>query len=132
MRSLLALLLLAAAIFATYDYARERSKGNREELARVIAVTRGDPGRGRAAIAQRGCGGCHDIPGIVGAHGRVGPPLDGFAQRAMIGGVVANETGALVRWLQDPRAIDPKTGMPTLGLDEQEARDVAAFLYRLN
>jgi cytochrome c1 len=50
----------------------------------------------------------------------------------MIAGVVANDAVALTRWLQDPRALDPKTGMPALGLDESEARDVAAYLLTLD
>jgi cytochrome c len=131
-RNLFAALMLLLALFASYDFARERSKATREAMAHAIAVTSGDPGRGREAIAQRGCGGCHDIPGIVGAGGRVGPPLKAFAQRAMIGGVVANDSDALIRWLQDPRSVDPKSGMPNLGLDEREARDIAAYLYLLN
>jgi cytochrome c len=29
----------------------------------------------------------------------------------------------------DPRGLDPKTRMPQTGISEQEARDVAAYLY---
>jgi cytochrome c2 len=127
-----AVVMLVLAIGATFDLTRYRTKATRERLAHAVALTNGDPGRGRAAITQRGCGGCHEIPGIVGAGGRVGPPLKGFAGRAMIGGVVANDTGALVQWLRDPRSIDPKSGMPNLGLGEAEARDVAAYLFMLD
>lgn len=79
-------------------------------------------------FCERGCGGCHTIPGIVGAKATVGPPLAGFATRGLVGGVVRNDTEHLAQWLQDPRAIDPKSGMPNLGIDENEARDIAAFL----
>jgi cytochrome c len=34
----------------------------------------GDPSKGEALIRKLGCGSCHDIPGIIGAHGMVGPP----------------------------------------------------------
>lgn len=33
---------------------------------------------------------------------------------------------------RDDLGIDPKTAMPNVGLSEQEARDVAAFLYTLD
>jgi cytochrome c2 len=131
-RNVLAAVLLLLTLYASYDFARERTKATRERMAHAIAATHGDPGHGRAAIVQRGCGGCHQIPGIVGAGGRVGPPLKGFATRAMIGGVVSNNSQALIAWLQDPRSIDPKSGMPRLGLDEREARDIAAYLYLLD
>jgi hypothetical protein len=29
----------------------------------------------------------------------------------------------------NPRAIDPKTAMPDLGLDRQTAQDIAGYLY---
>jgi cytochrome c1 len=38
----------------------------------------------------------------------------------------------LVPWILDPRALDPDTAMPGLGLTEREARDAAAYLYTLD
>jgi cytochrome c1 len=86
---------------------------------------------GRDAILSRHCGACHDIPGVVGAHGVVGPPLDSFARRTFVAGLLPNTPPNLVRWLREPQRIDPLSAMPTLGLDEQEARNVAAYLYSL-
>jgi cytochrome c1 len=37
-----------------------------------------------------------------------------------------------VAWLLDPPQIDPLTAMPAPGISEAEARDVAAYLYRLH
>jgi cytochrome c1 len=74
---------------------------------------------------------CHTIPGVLGARGIVGPPLTAFAHRAFIGGTIPNTPTNLVRWVLDPPAVDPRTAMPDLGLREQQARDVAAFLYTL-
>ena len=71
------------------------------------------------------------IPGISEAEGDVGPPLTDFGQRKFIAGAVANNEGNLVRWLLDPDAVEPGTVMPDLGLSEQEAHDVAAYLYSL-
>jgi cytochrome c1 len=90
-----------------------------------------DPGRGADAIRARACGACHEIPRIPGARGRVGPSLDGFADRPLIAGVVPNTAGELVAWLRDPPAIQPRTAMPALALSEREAQDIAAFLYTL-
>ena len=50
---------------------------------------------------------------------------------AYIGGVLPNRPMMLTAWLRDPPAIDPATAMPALGLSEAEARDMAAYLYRL-
>lgn len=88
-----------------------------------------DAGRGRAAIVRHGCGACHVIPGIRTARGRVGPQLVDFANQMYVAGVLANVPENLVRWLQDPRGVDPLTAMPDLGVTEQEARDMAAYLY---
>ncbi|WP_173977924.1 cytochrome c family protein [Magnetospirillum sp. UT-4] len=91
----------------------------------------GDPERGRAVIARYECGACHRIPGITGARGKVGPPLAGFARRAMIAGTLPNRPEALLAWLRDPPAQVKGTAMPALGLSEQEAGDAAAYLYTL-
>jgi cytochrome c len=99
--------------------------------ARVHALTGGDADRGRALLAREPCGGCHEIPGVAGAQGRVGPPLSHFAGRAFIGGRATNTPDNLVRWIQDPRQIEPGTAMPPTPLSEREARDVAAYLYTL-
>ena len=92
-------------------------------------ATGGDASRGATIIRQRGCGACHVIDGIAGAHGQVGPSLQDFAARAYIAGSLTNTPDEAVRWIMDPRAIDPNTVMPDLGLSETEARDVAAHLY---
>jgi cytochrome c len=98
--------------------------------ARAYAVySGGDPQRGAQVINMKKCGSCHVIPGINGAAGLVGPPLGSFARRTFIAGEVANTPDNLVRWVMNPQAIEPHTAMPNLGLTEQQARDVAAFLY---
>jgi hypothetical protein len=82
-------------------------------------------------VADIGCGVCHRIPRVPGAHGVVGPSLEAFGRRALIAGIVANEPGTLVRWVQDAPSIAPETGMPDLPLSDRQALDVAAFLYTL-
>jgi len=96
---------------------------------RPSAVAGGDVRRGAQVIADFNCGSCHDIPGIRGAEGMVGPPLAHFARRSFIAGQLPNTPENLVRWVKDPPAVEPGTAMPALGLSDQQARDVAAYLY---
>lgn len=106
------------------------SCGNYPE--RVGAVSSGgDIHKGAAAITRYGCGSCHTIPGISGAYGRVGSPLTGIADRQYIAGVLQNTPDGMVRWIQDPHAIDEKTAMPNLGVTRQDAIDIAAYIYTL-
>jgi cytochrome c1 len=94
-------------------------------------VAGGDAERGKVAIGRYGCGACHTIPGIRGARGLVGPPLEDLARRVYVAGVLQNEPENLVRWIADPPAVDPQTAMPNLGVTDSDARDIAEFLYRL-
>lgn len=95
-------------------------------------VNGGDPARGRQAIATHGCGGCHVIPGVRGADGRVGPSLKDFGNQMYIAGQLPNTPDYLIPWLQNPQRYAPGTAMPNLPVTEAEARDVAAFLYAVD
>lgn len=94
-------------------------------------VPGGSPGAGAQLIESFRCGACHMIPGIKGADGLVGPPLILFARRTYVAGELPNTPDNLIRWIRDPPAVEPRTAMPALGLTEQQARDVAAYLYTL-
>lgn len=91
----------------------------------------GNPRAGLRAISQYMCATCHTIPGVSGADKNVGPPLNGIATRRYIGGVLRNTPQNMVRWLLDPQQVDPQSAMPNLRLREQDARDIAAYLYTL-
>ncbi len=91
-----------------------------------------DANRGRTAVTQHACNGCHTIPGITGSDVHVGPPLRGMARRRLIAGAVPNTPEQMVRWLTDPRSIDPQTTMPAMQVSDQDARDIAAFLATLD
>jgi cytochrome c len=84
---------------------------------------------GRRLIASYGCGSCHSIPGVAGANAMAGPPLAHFYERSYIAGKLPNTQENLVKWIQDPQQIDPGTAMPNLGVTEDEASDIAAYLY---
>lgn len=124
-----ALLVLGAALLAVVAGDLLVRGPRRVPTRAAWSVAGGDPDRGRAAIERHGCGSCHVIPGIREARGRVGPQLVDFASQMYVAGVLANVPENLVRWLQDPRAVDPLTAMPDLGVTEEEARDMAAYLY---
>lgn len=92
----------------------------------------GDAEAGKAATLRYLCATCHVIPGVVGAGRHVGPPLSGIAGRSYLGGVLVNTPENMVRWLKNPQQFDPLSAMPPLGLSDQDARDIAAFMYTLD
>lgn len=87
--------------------------------------------RGSVLIEQVGCGSCHIIPGIGSAVGLVGPPLNHMASRIFIAGLLRNTPQNMVTWLMDPQKIVPNNAMPDMGLTEQQAQDITAYLYTL-
>lgn len=94
-------------------------------------VAGGEASHAPAAMRAYGCVSCHTIPGVRGADSRVGPPLAGFARRRFIAGRVPNEPEELVRWILHPQGTKPGTAMPDMGVSDQHARDIAAYLYTL-
>jgi mono/diheme cytochrome c family protein len=115
---------------APADY-RRRAATAALPQARTEPLLPADAKRGARAMHQYACATCHAIPGIVGASKPVGPPLQGMAARAFVGGVVPNTPENLERFLRDPQAISPQSAMPALGVREQDARDIAAYLLTL-
>jgi cytochrome c len=91
----------------------------------------GNMQRGKALIHEYGCGSCHDIQGVDGAHGLVGPSLDRIGNRTFIAGVLLNTPDNLIRWLKDPPAVDSMTAMPNMQLTDRDTKDIAAYLYTL-
>lgn len=94
-------------------------------------VEGGDVRRGKSLVQAMGCAHCHTIPGVPHADGNVGPPLIKFADRTFIAGMLRNEPANLQQWLRHPQQVVPGNAMPEMGIDEQQARDIAAFLYTL-
>jgi cytochrome c len=116
---------LAAASVVTWFGAEKATKRKAEQSTGGIVE------RGRELVLHHGCGSCHAISEVPGAEGLVGPRLDQIASRVYIAGVLVNTPENLIRWIQDPPAVDPMTAMPNLRLKDQEVRDVAAFLQTL-
>ena len=92
-------------------------------------VVGGDADRGRTALARYECGVCHVIPGVPDAVGRVGPALDDYSRRSYVAGKFPNEPETLVRWIVDAPSMAPQTAMPAIAMSDQEAKDMAAYLY---
>ncbi len=98
------------------------------------AVPGGDVQLGLRLVTQYQCGACHVIPGVQGADGKsdgAGPSLDYIGRLSYIAGGIPNQPANMVQWLRVPHAVKPGTEMPPMGLTEQEARHMAAFLYTL-
>jgi mono/diheme cytochrome c family protein len=125
--------LLAAiglvVLVATGWLAMKELERKQRNIAVAEAITGGDPTRAAAWVARYGCGGCHTIPGLPGADGKVAPPLADLRARVYIAGVLPNTAPNLIEWIVDPRAFSPRTAMPATGISKDQARDVAAYLY---
>jgi cytochrome c len=102
-----------------------------EVRAASITTDGGNARSGRDSIRRYGCNTCHTIAGVPGANGLVGPPLDGIANRQYIAGELPNTAENLMRWIQHPQQVEPHTVMPEMNVTDQDARDIAAYLYTL-
>ena len=51
-----------------------------------------------------------------------------LAVRRILAGNLANTEENVIAWIRSPQQFEPRTAMPD-GLSEDEARDVAAYLY---
>jgi len=119
----LPLLLLALALLTASCVSSVKSEAE--------TLTGGSVDRGRTAIGKYGCAACHTIPGIENANATVGPPLSNIAVRGFLGGHLANSPDNMMKWIQHPQAVDPKNAMPELGVTDQDARDITAYLYTM-
>ena len=90
-----------------------------------------DIARGKQLVRLNGCHGCHTIPQMSDASGNIGPPLNGIGSSAYLSGVRTNSTDMLIEWIRFPQQIVPGNAMPNMGISEEDARDIAAFLDSL-
>jgi cytochrome c1 len=114
-----------------------KAGGTPNQLGDVSAAAALEPGSpaadGAALIAGLPCVGCHTIPGIPGANGNVGPNLGGVASRPKIAGGAVNNSGPddLKAWILNPPGLKPGTAMPNLGLTDDQATKIVAYLETL-
>jgi cytochrome c1 len=90
----------------------------------------GDPRRGEAALLRYGCIACHTIDGIPQSKATIGPPLTQLGSRTHLAGNLENTPGNLMRWIQNPREVNPGTAMPNVGVTDSDARDITAYLLQ--
>lgn len=67
------------------------------------------------------CSACHSVGG---KGGNVGPALDQVAQKM--------GRAELTEWIRDPQKVKPGTGMPNLGLSEENLTEVVTYLLSLS
>jgi cytochrome c2 len=102
-----------------------------ESIKEAEMITGGNVARGVPAIGKYGCAACHTIPRVETATATVGPPLTQVAVRQYLGGHLINSPDNMIKWIQHPQLIDPKNAMPEMGVTDQDAKDIAAYLYTL-
>ena len=107
------------------------SSACRNEDALAQGINGADPVNGRRLLYSYSCGSCHVIPGVAEADGTIGPPLGGFGSHVYVAGLQQNTPENLARWIARPQEVQPGNAMPDLGVTEQQARDIAAYLYTL-
>jgi cytochrome c2 len=109
--------------------------GTAEQIGQPVAAAAGGgpAAEGAALIATKPCPSCHVIPGVKGANGTIGPSLAGVASRPTIAGGAVPNTGPddIKHWILDPPAVKPGTAMPNVGLTDDEATKIAAYLETL-
>ena len=105
---------------------------NSSHMRAAAQLTGGDPRSGREKMMRYGCPACHQIPGVQTAVGEVGPPLDHIARRTYLAGELPNTPQNMMRWIEKPRDVEPHTAMPDMGVTDNDARDITAYLYSLN
>jgi putative membrane protein len=120
-----AMVFLVVALLAAQACSSARARDEAER------ITHGSVERGLTAMRQYGCGACHEVPGLRGGNGRVGPPLTHMASRTFIAGKLQNTPDNMMTWIMHPQMIVPGNAMPDMGIDAAHARDIAAFIYTL-
>ena len=124
----LALLLVLAATLGCGGEAPHEAPA---AAGRGAATGAGDPAIGRQHIDRYACLACHRIPGFDGPQGSLGPSLAGMGSRPTIGGRVPNNRETMTAFLQNPQAVDPDSRMTPVGVSEEDARHITAFLFTL-
>jgi cytochrome c2 len=102
-------------------------------LLAALGACQGKGGHDAAkALIASNCAACHTVPGVPGAVGKVGPSLKGIAVRQVIAGKFANNKPTLVRWIMHPQQMIPGNAMPEMGLSQDQAMQIADYLYTLD
>jgi mono/diheme cytochrome c family protein len=113
----------APKIELTPEMNRKRPRSERIRQVNLVPETLNSDEQitaGKKVYEKYGCRACHSLGE---KDGRIGPALDraGFMSNA----------DWLYRWVKETQAIDPHTKMPTLGLTDEEASAIVAYINTL-
>ena len=87
---------------------------------------------GEKLFFSQTCANCHAISGTT-AKATIGPSLSKVAYRKELGaGVLQNSTENLRLWMKDPQSIKPGCKMPNFNFNDQQVREIVAYLESLN
>jgi cytochrome c oxidase subunit 2 len=101
------------------------------QLAPATRPANEDSLRGARLFNERTCVQCHAIRG-TGPVARVAPDLTHLASRGTLAaGVLTNTSDNLYLWLKDPQWVKPGSHMPSLRLDDKDAKDLVSYLGAL-
>lgn len=85
---------------------------------------------GKAIFAKSACVGCHTIEGV--SAGVLAPNLTHFGSRTTLAaGMWPNTPTNVAAWVRDPQGLKPGVKMPDLGLTDEQAKALAAYLTGL-
>ncbi len=80
--------------------------------------------KGRLTFIKYGCYGCHDARGIDNPP-TFGPTFEGIRNKI-------SQERWMMSWLRDPQKMRPETIMPAFKINEDEIRDITAFVLSLD
>jgi len=98
----------------------------------------GDPDNGRKLFTDskfyppNGCGSCHTLLGYTTGTYPGAPNLTNVSLRPTLAGeTLQNNPAQMKAWIMDPPSQKRDARMPKLNVSDQEATDLAAFIYSL-
>ena len=112
-------------ILAIVHYLFENSK----EYENSAIPLKGDVNRGEELVSSVGCMACHQFQNNVDSqkltpnslHQQFGPNLTGMGSKT--------SKEWIYSWIKDPKSYHTQTRMPDMSLTDQEAADIAEYLY---
>jgi len=86
---------------------------------------------GSQLFIVKGCVNCHAVEG-VNTYNRTAPDLSHIGSRTSIAaGMLPNTPENMIRWLRYTDTVKPGVAMPNLGLSQEEAESLTAYLQTL-
>lgn len=108
----------------------QQSTASGPSANRAASLT--DAQTGQQVFEHQACVNCHTVKGTM-ANGRYGPDLTHLMSRDTIGaGILPTTQENLVRWINDPNDFKPGCLMPAMHLNEEQNRQITAYLLTLH